>query len=354
MSASVALRSHSSSLLHVIKPFDNQDDTQAMPELFVPILIFVISLTVLVKSADFFTECAERLGLLIGLPPFIIGVTIVSLGTSIPELVASILGVFQGASEVVISNVIGSNIANICLVLGVASVMSVKSLQIAYDLVSVDLPLFVGSAFLLSLMVKDESFSKGEALLLVVGYLVYLFYTLKGSEQPTASETPENGEELPGVRTDNASSQVLRQLILIVASSIAIFLGARYTIASLIQISAILNIGKEIIAVSVVALGTSLPELLVTANAALKGKAEIAVGNVLGSNIFNIFIVMGISGLVGRLTIPRSVIETGIPTLLAATLLMFFTTQDRRLSVWEGWLFFILYFWFIAHTFNWI
>ena len=325
-----------------------------MPELLIPTLIFIVSLAVLVKAADFFTESAERLGLLIGLPPFIIGVTIVSLGTSIPELISSILGVFQGASEVVISNVIGSNIANICLVLGVASVMSVKSLQITYDLVSVDLPLFVGSAFLLCLMIKDESFSAGEALLLVVGYLVYLFYTLKGSEQQSPSAIATSEDTLTDSNSDNTGAKILRQLILIGLSSIAIFLGARYTINSLIRISEILDIGKDIIAVSVVALGTSLPELLVTANAALKGKAEIAIGNVLGSNIFNIFIVMGVSGLLGSLTIPKSVISNGIPALLAATLLMFFTTQDRRLSVWEGWLFFILYFWFIAHTFNWI
>ncbi|MEM9003029.1 MAG: calcium/sodium antiporter [Cyanobacteria bacterium P01_F01_bin.86] len=324
-----------------------------MPDLIVPLLIFAISLTLLVKSADFFTEAAERLGLLMGLPPFIIGVTIVSLGTSIPELVASIIGVFEGASEVVVSNVIGSNVANICLVLGVASVMSVKSLQITYDLVSVDLPLFVGSAFLLSLMIKDQTFSSGEALLLVVGYLVYLFYTLRGSEREAPEEDSE-GNDVPLTIAGNRGTAVLKQLIIIALSSIAIFLGAKYTISSLIAISEILNVGKEIIAVSVVALGTSLPELLVTASAALKGKAEIAVGNVLGSNIFNIFIVMGVSGLLGSLKIPESVLNTGMPTLLAATILMFFTTQDRRLSIWEGWLFFILYAWFIAHTFKWI
>ena len=325
-----------------------------MSDLLIPVLIFVASLAVLVKSADFFTEAAERLGILIGLPPFIVGVTIVSLGTSIPELVSSIFGVLEGVSEVVISNVVGSNVANICLVLGIASVMSVKSLQITYDLVSVDLPLFVGSAFLLSLMIKDARFSTGEALLLVVGYLVYLFYTLRGSERAPASDNSENGENSPLTDRDNIGADVLKQLVLIAISSITIFLGARYTINSLIQISEILNIGKEIIAVSVVALGTSLPELLVTANAALKGKAEIAVGNVLGSNIFNIFIVMGISGLVGSLTIPETVIVTGIPTLLASTILMFFATQDRKLSIWEGWLFFILYLWFVANTFNWL
>lgn len=321
-----------------------------MTDLFVPFIIFIISLAVLVKAADFFTEAAERIGILAGLPPFIVGVTIVSLGTSIPELISSILGVFQGVSEVVVSNVIGSNIANICLVLGVASIISIKSLRVAYDLVSVDLPLFVGSAFLLALMIRDQSFSTGEALLLIIGYLVYLFYTLRGSDPDDAQPPEHQAEE----ETVNKSVAIGQQLVLLSLSSVFIFLGARYTINSLIQISEVLNIGKEIIAVSAVALGTSLPELLVTASAARKGKAEVAIGNVLGSNIFNIFVVMGISGLMGQLTIPSAVIATGIPTLLAATLLMFFATQDRKLTVWEGWLFVLLYGWFIGNTFNWV
>lgn len=325
-----------------------------MSDLFVPSLIFVVSLAVLVKSADLFTESAERLGISIGLPPFIVGVTIVSLGTSIPELASSIFGVLQGASEVVVSNVVGSNIANICLVLGTASAISIRSMRIAYDLVSVDLPLFVGSTFLLALMISDEKFSSGEAVLLVIGYLVYLFYILKGSESESPSDERDSYTNSHIPSQENLAADVLKQVLLITLSAIFIFLGARYTIDSLVKISDVLGVGKEIISVSAVAIGTSLPELLVTANAALKGKAEIAVGNVLGSNIFNVFIVMGISGLLGSLEIPEAIISTGVPTLLASTLLMFFATQDRKLTVWEGWLFFILYFWFIANTFNWI
>ena len=112
------------------------------------------------------------------------------------------------------------------------------------------------------------------------------------------------------------------------------------------------NIGKEIIAVSAVALGTSLPELVVTINAAKKGQEEVAIGNVLGSNIFNTFMVMGIPGLVGRLTIPETVLTGGVPTLLAGTFLLFFATQDKKLTIWEGWLFLIMYGWFIGTTFN--
>ncbi len=310
-------------------------------------LIFIVSLIVLVKASDVFTDAAEKIGMAIGLPPFIIGVTIVSMGTSLPELLSSLFGVAQGAPEIVASNVIGSNVANICLVIGTAAILSERSLQVTYNLVSVDLPLFIGSAFLFALMARDGTFSRGEALLLVIGYIMYLFYILKRSEKSL-----EESDVIDADLADTSAAAWGREVLLLILSGIFIFLGARYTISSLIQLSAQLNIGREIIAVSAVAFGTSLPELAVTISAALKGKAEIAVGNVVGSNIFNIFIVMGISGLIASLPVPASVLESGLPTFLSASLLMLFTVQDHKVTVWEGWLFLILYLWFIGTTFN--
>ncbi len=314
-----------------------------MSELFISSLIFVASLLVLVKASDFFTDSAEKVGLYIGLPPFIIGVTIVSIGTSLPELISSIIAVTEGSSEIVVANVVGSNIANIFLIIGVACIVGSKGLSITYDLVSVDLPLFVGSAFLLVLAVWDQKFSSGEAIIFIIAYIMYLFYTVRDSEETEQEES---------VTPRESSSYVLRQLLIITLSVIFIYLGAKYTIDSLVKISEIIGIGKEIIAVSAVALGTSLPELVVTINAAKKGQEEVAVGNVLGSNIFNAFMVMGIPRLVGDLEIPTTVLTGGIPALLAGTLLIFFATQDKQLTIWEGWLFLIIYAWFIGTTFK--
>ncbi len=317
-----------------------------MPDLLIFSLIFVASLLVLVKASDFFTDSAEKIGLYIGLPPFIIGVTIVSIGTSLPELISSVLAVLEGSSEIVVANVVGSNIANIFLIIGAACLIGSKSLRITYDLVSVDLPLFVGSTFLLVLSVWDQKFSAGEALIFITAYIMYLFYTIKDSEEEEEQEQKNNVDER------KSSRYLLRQILIVILSIVFIYLGAKYTIDSLVAISEILNIGKEIIAVSAVALGTSLPELVVTINAAKKGQEEVAIGNVLGSNIFNTFMVMGIPGLVGRLTIPETVLTGGIPTLLAGTFLLFFATQDKKLTIWEGWLFLIMYGWFIGTTFN--
>lgn len=322
-----------------------------MDSLPVLLLIFVVGLATLVKASDFFTDAAERLGLAVGLPPFIVGVTIVSMGTSLPELLSSLFGIFQGAAEVVVSNVIGSNIANICLVVGTAAILSTKILRVMYNLISVDLPLFVGSAFLFALMaLSDQQFTRGESLILLIGYIVYLFYILKSSDEAESSSAEETDiESLP--QTLNAA-QAIRESLVLLLSGIFIFLGAHYTIDSLIQISERLNIGRDVIAISAVALGTSLPELMVTINAALKGKAELAVGNVIGSNIFNIFVVIGIPGMIQPLPVSDDILTYSVPTLLAASLLMFFIVQDNKITIWEGWLFIMLYVWFMATTFQ--
>ena len=316
-----------------------------MPNLLLFSLIFVISLATLIKASDFFTNAAEKFGILIGFSPFIVGVTIVSVGTSLPELISAIISIFQNSSEIVVSNVIGSNITNIFLIIAVASIIGTKGkpIKMTYNLVNVDLPLFVGSAFLLALTIWDKKFSSGEALLLIVSYVMYLFYTIKTSEEAQTKKY-NNSKKTTVV--------LAKQILIIILSSTFIYLGARYTIYSIIKLSEILNIGKEIIAVSVVALGTSLPELTVTISAASKGKAEIAIGNVLGSNIFNAFIVMGIPGLISSLTIPETVLIAALPTMIAGTILLFFATQDKQFTIWEGWLFFIFYCWFIGTTFN--
>lgn len=320
-----------------------------MTSLLLLLLIFAISLSVLVKASDVFTNSAEKVGLAMGLPSFIVGVTIVSVGTSLPELLSSLFGIVQGAPEIVVSNVVGSNIANICLIIGTAAILSSHSLRITYNLVSVDLPLFVGSAFLFTLMAWNQAFSQGEALLLVIGYIMYFFYILKTSDEEAQKQAASN-EGINDYALSTAS--LFREFLLLVLSGIFIFLGAKFTIESLIDLSGLLNIGKEIIAVSAVAIGTSLPELIVTINAAIKGKAEIAIGNVVGSNIFNTFIVIGIPGLITPLPVPEAVIAKGIPTLVSASLLMFFIAQDNKVTIWEGWLFLFFYIWFIGALFN--
>ncbi len=297
--------------------------------------IFIISLAVLIKSADYFTTLSRKFALVLGIPSFIIGVTVVAFGTSVPELFTSIIAVLNNASEVVPGVVIGSNISNILLVLGVCAIIS-KNLRIDIDIIAVHLPLLVGSAILLFFMLFDGIFTWKEGILLILAYVIYVMFSKE--------EFKDHRERKEKIK----SHDILMYILMIVL----IYFGSKYTVESLIQISNSIGIGAEIIAATAVALGTSLPELMVSMQAILKKDLELSVGNILGSNIFNTSIVMGVSSLFGTIIIPSTIINFVLPFMLAITILYFFVSEDRTITKWEGWMMIILYLFFIGMTFG--
>jgi cation:H+ antiporter len=304
----------------------------------------ILGLAVLVRSADYFTESAEKIGYSLKIPAFIVGVTIVAIGTSLPELISSLLAVFRGSSEIVVGNVVGSNIANIFLVLGLAGIMN-HSLKITRKLESVDLPLLVGSAFFLALTVLDGVFTIFEALLAVGFAGIYVHYAVTSKEQLKDKDIKKELKEELG-----RPKITKKLLILLLGSALFLYAGALLTIESVVRLSQIFNVGTELIAITAVALGTSLPELVVSVRAALKGNPEIALGNVLGSNIFNSLLVMAIPSFFGVLIIPQSIIEFGLPVMLGATLLFVFMLQDKQITKWEGGMLIVFYLFFLSHT----
>ena len=316
-------------------------------------IVFLVSLIVLIKASGYFTDAAEKIGLFLGIPAFLVGVTIVSVGTSLPELISSIFAVLKGSSEIVVGNVLGSNITNIFLVLGVAAIIG-RKLKVTYELIHVDLPLMVGSSFLLVAMLYDGKFGVIEGLLCIAGFVVYLTYTIISTRKHPEKEIErEMKDELKTGRKKLEGKTVF----VLIASCVFIYFGAKYTIESVLKLSEIVNIGKEIIAASAIALGTSFPELMVSITAAKKGKPEMAVGNVLGSNIFNAFAVMGIPALIGGIVVPGGMMTFSLSLLLIgmlviATLLYFFITQDKQVTRWEGWLLVIFYLFFIGKLFE--
>ena len=308
------------------------------------VALFIIGIAALVKSADYFTDAAEKIGLSWGIPPFIVGVTIVSIGTSLPELASSIVSVLRGASEVVAGNVIGSNIANIFLVLAVAAILA-KQMKITYEVMHVDLPLLVGTAFLLAIFLWDGQFSLFEAILSLAAYVVYFSYTIY-SEKKTRHKDIDTQ-----VKHMKEHSNIGSKYLILFLSAIFLYAGAELVIKSLLSLSSILNIGTEVIAVTAVAFATSLPELMVVIQAARKHQPEIAVGNVLGSNIFNATVVMGIPALFGKLTIAPALITFSLPLMVMGTILMIFMVQEKRMSRWEGYMLLIFYVYFLGSLF---
>ena len=318
-----------------------------MLEILIWIAVFVASLFVLIKASGYFTHSAEKIGLFFGLPVFIVGVTIVAIGTSLPELISSIFAVLRNSSEIVVGNVVGSNITNIFLILGIAAIVG-KKLKITYELIHVDLPILVGSAFLFAAMIWDGVFTLPEALLSIVGIIIYFLYTINSEKRHEDVEIKKEMKE----ELRKKKKLDIKTIAILVVSAVFIFIGAKYTIESVIKLSEIFNLGKEIIAVSAVALGTSLPELAVSITAVRQGKPEIAVGNILGSNIFNTFVVMGVSAFFGALIIPQSILTFALPMMLIATLLFFFITQEKEVTKWEGYLLLLFYVFFIGKLFN--
>lgn len=321
-------------------------------EILVWSVIFFVSLAILVKASDFFTDAAEEIGLFFKLKPFLIGVTIVALGTSLPELVSSFFAVLGGASEIVSGNVVGSNITNICLVLGLTALVG-KKMKLDYEIINVDLPILISATFILGLLIYDGEFTFAEAILCLVGIAIY-FVRIAISENKTKKAKKEEQEIEKYVKEDLHWTKKLpnKEFVILLLSGFFIFLSAKYTIDSVVRISEILEIGTEIIAASVIALGTSLPELAVSLTAAKKGKAEIAIGNILGSNIFNALGVMGISGLFGVLLIPTSIITFGLPVMIIATFVFLFMTQDKEVTRWEGAFLLLLYVLYLGKIFN--
>jgi len=244
-------------------------------------LIFIVSLALLVKASDVFTDSAERIGIGFGISPFIIGVTIVAVGTSTPELVSSVLAVIKGSPEIVAGNVMGSNVTNIFLILGISAIIG-KKMVTSYQLANVDLPIFVGSAFLVSLMVMDGAFSLPEALLCLACLLVYLVYAVRAER--VADEVKEKFLEAEGIVIREKRRPDLKVYTKLSISLFFLYIGANYTVVSVVRLSEMVGIGTEVIAASAVALGTSLPELVVSVRAAAMNKPELAIGNILGSN----------------------------------------------------------------------
>jgi cation:H+ antiporter len=305
--------------------------------------VLIVSLAALIKASDWFTAAAERVGLALGMPAFVVGMTIVAVGTSLPELVASILAVLRGASEYVAGNVVGSNIANLLLVLGLAAIVD-GHLRVRFELVHVDLPFLAGSAFFLALVLWDGQVGRIEALLCLTGLAIYGWYVL--SAKPSVLTEPvSEAEQAPRPAWPRTG-------LVLLGSAGLIYVGADYTVRSVVEIAQLVGIGAELIAASAVALGTSLPEVAVTVAAARRGQPEMAVGNVLGSNVLNSFAVVGISGLFGRLTVPDSLLEFAVPVMLIATILAFFMIMEKEMTKWEGWLMILFYVYFIGALFN--
>lgn len=293
-------------------------------------LIFAGSLALLLVSARLFTRSAERIGLALGLSTFMVGVIFVGVGTSLPELVSGLIAVHQGVSEILSGNVLGANVSNLLLVLGVTAVFSVlRPVYLGEAYITIDLHFLVGSAFVLSVAMFDGMVGRLEGLLLLVVYVVYVGYLFR------ESNGSQNSKTRPPL--------VVQDLLIVVIGAVGIYFGAVWTVGSLQGLATGLEVPTAIVAVTILALGTTLPELVVCLIAARQGKASLAVGSILGSCVFNALVVVGAGAVYGTIRAPAELTGFALPFMAGSSLLFYLLVQDRRISSWEGMLFLVMY-----------
>jgi cation:H+ antiporter len=307
------------------------------------ILIFIIGLVALVAGAELLVRGASRLALSFGISPLVIGLTIVAFGTSAPEMTVSVGAVLDGRTDLAFGNAIGSNIFNVLGILGLAAIITPLSVHL--QLIRQEAPILIGSAILLLVLSLDGSISGVDALLLtglLVGYTVFLI--VQSRAEPSTSAEPEAGPSSRGV-----------QIAFVVGGLILLVGGAQALVSAAVHFARAFGVSEVIIGLTIVAVGTSLPEVAASVMAAIKGERDIAVGNVVGSCVFNILGVVGLGGLAAAfmpgaagLPVPPAVLNFDLWVMLAAFVACLpVFLSGREIARWEGVVFLGYY---IAYT----
>lgn len=307
-------------------------------------LFLAIGLVLLVIGADLLVKGAARLAASFGIPTLVIGLTVVAFGTSAPELAVSVKAAYAGQAELAIANVVGSNIFNVLFILGAAAL--IMPLIISRQLIRQDVPIMVGVSLIAVLMVQDGQINRYEAAMLTLGLVTYTWFLFKqGKQQGAETSGDDEVEEML-----KAPHPTWQNLAFVIGGLALLVLGARWLVESAVELATAWGVNEAVIGLTIVAAGTSLPEVVTSIVATIRGERDIAVGNVVGSNIFNILCVLGLSGLVSPtpLLAGEQMSQIDIPVMLAVAALcvpLFFA--GAILNRIEGALFLTLY---VAYT----
>lgn len=299
-------------------------------DIILQILMMCVGFALLITGADKFVEGASGVATKFKIPQIIIGLTIVAMGTSAPEAAVSISGALSGSPELSIGNAIGSNIMNILFILGVVG--CIIPLTVSKEVIQRDIPSMIAVTVLLFCMCRKGLVDRVDGIILLFILILYLFVLIK-----FALSNKQNEEE----STENRS--IGRLLILSFFGLCAIVCGSKITVNSATEIATVLGVSERVIGLTVVAFGTSLPELVTSIIAARKGSADIAIGNIVGSNIFNILFILGLSSLICPLPVAVGFVTDGVVAILAAVLLAICIYADKLLSRAEAMIFLVCY-----------
>jgi cation:H+ antiporter len=304
--------------------------------MFINILILLVGMVLMMRGADVFVDGASYMAKKFHIPEIIIGLTIVAMGTSAPEAAVSISSVIRGANGVGVGNVLGSNIANILFILGITAMIS--ALPVQKNTVRFEIPFVCFVSVLLMFMgAIFGQINFGCASVLCFLFCLFLFYLFKVSSNTI--ETPDITKTMP----------VWKMVLFILVGIAALVLGSELTVKSAVNIANILHISERVIGLTIIAFGTSLPELVTCIVAAIKKKPDLAIGNIIGSNIFNILFVLGVTGLIQPVAFESAFLVDSAIGIVATVLLWIFTYRNFRLGKIGGFMFVLLYVMYVIY-----
>jgi cation:H+ antiporter len=299
-------------------------------------LLFVLGLVLLIVGAELLVRGASRLAAAVGVSPLVIGLTVVAYGTSSPELAVSVQSAFSGQADIALGNVVGSNILSVLLILGVSALIA--PLLVARQLIWLDVPIMIGVSLVTLSFALDGVISRFDGAFLVVGAIAYTTYSIRQSRK----ESKEEYAQKFGANERPSSGVVVFQVGLIVSGVASLVLGSRWLVNGAVEVARWFGVSELVIGLTIIAAGTSLPEVATSVLASVRGERDIAVGNVVGSNIFNLLVVLGLTSLLapGGVDVAPAVLRFDLPIMIAvavACLPIFFT--GHVIARWEGALF---------------
>lgn len=310
----------------------------------ITLILFILGFVLLIFGAEVLVRGASRLAVAAGISPLVVGLTVVAYGTSAPELAVTVQSSYAGQADIAIGNVVGSNIANILLILGVSAAF--MPLAVSRQLIRWDIPVMIGLAVIMWLMGLNGVISRGEGLLLFTGAIVYTVLAVRQSRSKNKLSVPERPDGIEPVKNRTGSRQIVIQLGYIVAGLALLVLGSRWLVNGAVAVAKLLGADELVIGLTIIAVGTSLPEIATSIAAGLRGERDIAVGNAVGSNIFNILLVLGLCSVVAPagVGVSKAALRFDIPVMIAVTavcLPIFFS--GFTIARWEGILFLAYY-----------
>ncbi|MDQ3557022.1 MAG: calcium/sodium antiporter [Gemmatimonadota bacterium] len=302
---------------------------------------FALGIVLLIGGAELLVRGASRLAGAFGISPLVVGLTVVALGTSSPELAVSVQAALGGNPEISIGNVVGSNIFNVLFILGISAL--IVPLVVSEQLVRLDVPLMIAASIALWVVALDGTVGRGDGVLLLAGIVAYTVFLVRQSRRETVAARAEEEETPPGAGW-------LRNGLLVAVGLALLIVGSRWLVEGATVLATAFGVSQLVIGLTVVAAGTSLPEVATSVLAGLRGERDIAVGNVVGSNLFNILVILGVSAVVAPrgIAVAPAALAFDIPVMIAvavACLPIFFT--GHLISRWEGGVFLAFY---VAYT----